>query len=97
MAKRVKKDHLKDVDFRTREVRQLEALEDFKRWYESLVVVKRPSDRLQGQLTMLSAVLWHLLPPSDYKKLVTRKMTKGDREAAKRILQEALDLAEDTS
>lgn len=66
------KDHIKDIDFRKREVRQQEAVKDFKQWYAQLS--QRPySEMLQGQLSMLSAVLWYLLPPKEYKKLVTSK------------------------
>lgn len=68
----MKKDHLKDIDFRSREERQKHALKEFKDWY-ALLSNKPYSDLSQGQLTMLSAVLWHLLPKNEYKKLVTSK------------------------
>ncbi len=72
MGKVVKKEHLKDIDFRTREVRQEGAIKDFKQWYVQLA--SQPySDRIQGQLSMLSSVLWYLLPANEYKKLVTSK------------------------
>lgn len=68
----IKKEHLKDVDFRTREIRQASHINQFKEWYVQLS--QEPySDMIQGQLSMLSAVLWHLLPKSEYKKLVTSK------------------------
>lgn len=70
MSKRVKLDHLKDVDFRTREVRQQMAIGDFKRWYRQLASMPA-SDRITGQLTMLSSVLWYLLPKNEYENLVT--------------------------
>lgn len=63
-------DHIKDVDFRTREERQKVCLPEFIGWYSNLV--SQPySERNQGQLTMLSSVLWYLLPVKEYKKLVT--------------------------
>jgi hypothetical protein len=67
--------HLGDIDFRKRENRQENAIEDFKEWYEDLVVSQELdySERVQGQLTMLSSILWYLLPPADYKKLTKLK------------------------
>lgn len=72
MAKVVNKAHLKDIDFRTREIRQANHLEQFKTWYETLA--QFPYDPvIQGQLAMLSAVLWHLLPEKEYKRLTRIK------------------------
>jgi hypothetical protein len=68
-------EHIKDIDFRTREERQKQALPDFVEWYKDLAKKSEEegySDLLQGQLTMLSSVLWYLLPEKDYKKLVRR-------------------------
>lgn len=67
-------EHLPDIDFRSREERQTNAIEEFKQWYEILAERQaiRYDDRLQAQLAMLSAVLWHLLPKSEYKKLTKR-------------------------
>jgi hypothetical protein len=65
-------DHLADIDFRTREARQLAAKEDFVDWYNELQERQATSydGRVQAQIEVLSAVLWYLLPKSDYKKLM---------------------------
>lgn len=42
----VKEDHLKDIDFRTKEQRKTEALKDFKKWHENLVAHQAPSVKL---------------------------------------------------
>lgn len=69
-------EHLADIDFRKREVRQANHINQFKEWYVELA--QQPySDMIQGQLSMLSAVLWHLLPAKEYKKLVTSKKGLG--------------------
>ncbi len=67
--------HLRDIDFRSREERQKMALVDFKNWYETLLANQDLafSERTQGQLTMLSSVLWYLLPESEYKELTSKK------------------------
>ncbi len=64
--------HIKDIDFRTREVRQENAIEDFKQWYLHLTSLPY-SETTQAQIGMLSAVLWYTLPKNEYKKLVTNK------------------------
>lgn len=71
----IKEDHLKDIDFRTRAERQKAAIPDFKEWYQDLIAHQALgySERTQGQLTMLSSVLWYLLPEKDYKKLTRLK------------------------
>lgn len=71
----IKEAHLKDIDFRSREERQKSAITEFKEWYEDLVAHQalEYSERTQGQLTMLSSVLWYLLPEKDYKKLIRLK------------------------
>ena len=62
-------EHLQDIDFRKKEVRQKDYLKEFILWHKQLS--KEPySDLIHGQLTMLSAVLWYLLPTKEYKKLV---------------------------
>lgn len=65
------KEHLKDIDFRTRQQRNKNAIMDMKEWYLSLYKSRQTndSDRLQGQMTMLAAVLWLLLPEKEYKQL----------------------------
>lgn len=66
-------EHLKDIDFRKREVRQATHKETFIDWYNQLYEYSSRHDYdplIQGQLTMLSSVLWYLLPKQDYKKLV---------------------------
>lgn len=66
------KKHIKDIDFRARSVRQSERMGTYKDWYKHLL--SQPySERNQGQLTMLSAVLWHELPKKEYENLVTDK------------------------
>lgn len=68
----IKSEHLKDIDFRTRAERQKDSTAEFIRWYNELA--RRPhSDLLQGQLSMLSAVLWYLLPEKDFRKLTKLK------------------------
>jgi hypothetical protein len=42
------------------------------KWY-GLLQKSRGSERIEGQLTMLSSVLYLLLEPNEYKKLVTDK------------------------
>lgn len=71
----IKEDHLKDIDFRSRAERSKQMIPDFKKWYEDLVAHQALSysERTQGQLTMLSSVLWYLLPEKDYKKLTRLK------------------------
>lgn len=81
MNKVVNKAHLKDIDFRTREERQKDALTEFQAWYVQLSGCPY-SELNQGQLSMLSAVLWYLLPANQYKKLVT---SKKDLDAPKLI------------
>ena len=66
-------DHLADIDFRKKEVRQANYLEEFKNWYNELYEYSESheyNERIQGQLALLSAVLWHLLPTKDYKKFI---------------------------
>lgn len=72
----VKKDHLKDIDFRTREVRQLESIPEMISWYKELHQRQEEKEYdayLNGQSSMLSSVLWYLLPKKDYKKLTKLK------------------------
>jgi hypothetical protein len=70
--KQVKLEHLKDIDFRKREVRQADHINEFKNWYNELA--NRPyTETTQAQLTMLSSVLWYLLPKKDYNKLTKLK------------------------
>ena len=69
-------DHVADIDFRSREVRQASKIEDFTDWYLELSEYSDNHDYdpwIQGQLTMLSSMLWYLLPERDYKKLTRRK------------------------
>lgn len=67
----VKKEHLKDIDFRTREQRQATSTDTFIEWYEELQtrLENNYDERIAGQLEILSAVLWHILPLSDYANL----------------------------
>lgn len=64
--------HLKDIDFRPWQERHENRLETYKQWYTMLLNVPQ-DERIAGQLTMLSAVLWHELPEKEYKKLTTVK------------------------
>ncbi len=68
-------EHLDDVDFRSREQRQANRKETYIDWYNQLseCLLGHDDERLQGQLTMLSAILWHELTPNEYKKLTTSK------------------------
>lgn len=84
-----KKDHLKDIDFRSREVRQNDHIKQFKECY--IIIANRPfTETNQAQLMMLSAVLWHLLPKTEYKKLVTSKkdLAKTETDIQMEIVQE---------
>lgn len=67
-------EHLADIDFRTREARQLASKEDFVKWYNELQDKQaiEYDGRVQAQIEVLSAVLWYLLPKQDYKKLMKR-------------------------
>lgn len=69
------KDHLSDIDFRTREARQADAITDFIKWYEDLhrQLAIQFTSGTNSQLQMLTSVLWYLLPKADYKKLTRRK------------------------
>lgn len=71
----IKEAHLKDIDFRSRAERQKQMIPDFIEWYEDLIAHQAISysERIQGQLTMLTSVLWYLLPEKDYRKLTRRK------------------------
>lgn len=74
--KQVKLEHLKDIDFRKREVRQADYVNEFTNWYNELFEYSQNHDynqTVQAQLTMLSSVLWYLLPAKDYKKLTKHK------------------------
>lgn len=69
--------HLDDIDFRNHEERQRAWRTDFKKWYRDIWRAYRAdpdNDRLGGQLTMLSSVLWYLLEPKEYKALVRGKV-----------------------
>lgn len=69
------KDHLKDIDFRSREERQKQMIPDLKDWYENLQAHQALSysETTQAQITMLSSILWLLLPEKDYKRLTRLK------------------------
>lgn len=71
----IKEAHLKDIDFRTKSERKKQMIPDFIEWYEDLIAHQALgySERTQGQLTMLTSVLWYLLPEKDYKKLTRLK------------------------
>lgn len=67
--------HIADIDFRTKEERQRHALDDFKGWYDALYdqQLLSYSDLAQAQLTLLSSILWYLMPDKEYKKFLKRK------------------------
>lgn len=69
------KDHLKDIDFRSREERQKNMIPDLISWYEDLQAHQSLgySEFIQAQITMLSSILWYLLPEKDYRKLTKLK------------------------
>lgn len=68
-------DHLKDIDFRSRTERQKHIKEDLSEWYKDLQAHQSLaySETTQAQITMLSSILWYLLPEKDYRKLTRRK------------------------
>lgn len=70
-------DHVVDIDFRSWQARHDAATSDFISWYEELsrrIDSEGLTERLSGQITMLSSVLWYLLTPKEYKKLVKRSL-----------------------
>ena len=76
----MREDHPADIDFRNHSARTARAKEDFVSRYNELqgrIVSHGCSDRLSGQITMLSSVLWYLLSPQEYKKLT--QYPKGRR------------------
>lgn len=79
--------HLRDIDFRTREQRSKEAISDFKQWYQDLHIQVRlqPDERLEGQLTMLSVVLWYLLLASEYKAFMKIGQATVEKQPGLRI------------
>lgn len=70
--------HIDDIDLRTHEERQKSWRKDFMQWYEDLQSYRKKNgvsdERVEGQLTMLSSVLWYLLDPKQYKALVKGKI-----------------------
>ena len=68
-------EHLQDIDFRSQEERSKQVIPDLTLWYNSLIDNKdlMKDQRLIGQVTMLSSVLWYLLPSKDYKNLMKLK------------------------
>lgn len=77
--------HLADIDFRTREERSKGWKVEFMRWYEDLdrALLYNPQDPiLQGQMMMLSSVLWHLLREPEYKQLRNINKTELKRRMA---------------
>lgn len=82
------KEHLADIDFRRKEVRQANAVNEFVIWYEAMSnqISKQYSGRVQAQLEILSAVLWHLLPDKEYKRLTKLKGTPNIPYTAQKIL-----------
>lgn len=71
MAK-IKKEHLKDIDFRTREQRSEKAIAQIIEWYED--ALKQGDTR---QASAFSAVLWLLLDKDEYKAV--NKFKEGKR------------------
>lgn len=72
-------EHLEDIDFRSREERQALASEELVKWYNRVFdaySADPSSEWLGGQLSMISACLWMLLPKAEYKKLRTIKYKK---------------------
>ena len=68
-------EHLQDIDFRKREVRQSEAIKEICGWYEQLSKHLETSDdeRIEAQLQAISAVLWLLMPAKAYKAFMKHK------------------------
>lgn len=75
-------DHLDDIDFRNHAERQKSAIPDFMNWYDSLyqVVRKDPNNvRISAQLAILSAVLWYLMEPKQYKRFMKGKLHENSQ------------------
>lgn len=69
--------HLDDIDFRTREERQKDALPTMLEWRGHLhAAIKKNglNERLEGQLTMLTSVLWLLMPAKEFDALKQGKI-----------------------
>ncbi len=69
------KDHLKDIDFRTKAERQKCWKEDFIAWYKDMTTHQSLAynDEVQAKITILSSVLWYLLPENEYRNLTKFK------------------------
>lgn len=69
--------HIKDIDFRTKEARQEHAVDDFKDWYNDLQAHQSIaySETTQAQLSLLSSVLWYLMPHKEYKIFMKQNTT----------------------
>jgi hypothetical protein len=71
------KEHIEDIDFRNHAERQKSWRNDFIKWHREIRKALREdpfNDRLAGQLTMLSSVLWYLLSPKEYKAVIAGKI-----------------------
>ena len=68
-------EHLDDIDFRTHEARQADALTEIKGWHDIAFrkAMKDPSERHLANLQVLSSVLWLLMDSKDYEKLTRDK------------------------
>lgn len=79
---------MEERDYRSRKERSLYPELEITKWYQNVLeaATKDPNNqRLMGQLTALSAVLWLLLPEKEYKKLTTAK--KGLNKVSKKKLE----------
>lgn len=64
------KDHLSDIDFRSKAERQKAYKADFLEWWKSLITyleINGYDERVNAQKEMLQAVLWYLLDDKEYK------------------------------
>ena len=75
-----KSEHIKDIDFRTREQRSVRTFEEMrdliiKFYHEAscLDVVLDVPEFLQGQRSAYASLLWHILPKSEYNRIMKRK------------------------
>lgn len=84
-----KKEHLKDINWSSRKERRENHIEDFKNWYR--VLSNQPySERINGQLTILSVVLWYLTEDDKYKAVPDKASQLLDEKYIEQLREEGL-------
>lgn len=86
----MKAQHLKDIDFRSREERQSEAIKEIQQWHDIALVAGDMS-----QVRAFASVLWLLMPEKDYKKFMKSPLEERNEQDEEEIqLQIIAELAE---